>query len=80
MDDKEVLGRIASLVQEEDTLHERATGAGLSEDEQRRIAEIDEGLDQCWDLLRQRRALRDAGRDPDDAHARPTRVVEDYRQ
>ena len=80
MDDKEVLGRIAALVEEEDRLHARATGPGLSDDEHQRISQIDEGLDQCWDLLRQRRALRDAGRDPDEAHARPTRVVEDYRQ
>jgi hypothetical protein len=37
-------------------------------------------LDQCWDLLRQRRALRGAGRDPDEAHVRPAKVVENYEQ
>lgn len=80
MDDKEVLGRISSLVEEEDELHERATGEGLSDEEHARITQIDEALDQCWDLLRQRRALRDAGRNPDEAHVRSTRTVEDYRQ
>ena len=80
MDDKEVLGRIASLVEEEDVLHARATGTGLSDEEHGRIGQIDVALDQCWDLLRQRRALREAGRDPDDANARPAAVVEEYRQ
>jgi hypothetical protein len=80
MDDREVLGRISTLVAEEDELHERATGEGLTPEEHQRITRIDEDLDVCWDLLRQRRALREAGRDPDDAHARPTGVVEDYRQ
>ena len=80
MDDKQVLGRIASLVEEEDTLHERATGGTLTDEEHDRIAQIDEALDQCWDLLRQRRALRDAGRNPDEAHVRGTNVVEGYQQ
>ena len=80
MDDREVLGRISSLVEEEDTLHERATGGTLSDEEHHRIAEIDEALDQCWDLLRQRRALREAGRDPDEAHVRRSNVVEGYQQ
>ena len=80
MNDQHVLGRISSLVEEEDELHERATGEGLSDEEHRRIAEIDEALDQCWDLLRQRRALRDAGRNPDDAHVRGVQTVEHYEQ
>ena len=80
MDDQEVLGRIASLVEEEDKLHERAVGEGLSGDEHQRIEQIDEALDQCWDLLRQRRALRDAGRNPDEAHVRGADTVEHYEQ
>ena len=80
MEDKEVLARISTLVEEEDILHSRATDTGLSDEEHHRVREIDEALDQCWDLLRQRRALRDAGRNPDEAHARSTGVVEDYIQ
>ena len=45
-----------------------------------RLAHIEETLDQCWDLLRQRRALREFGRDPDDATVREVDVVEDYEQ
>lgn len=80
MDDKDVLGRIATLVDEEDALHARATAEGLSDDEHRRIRDIDEALDQCWDLLRQRRALRDAGRNPDEADTRAVSTVEGYAQ
>jgi hypothetical protein len=45
-----------------------------------RLDELKVSLDQCWDLLRQRRALREAGRDPDDAGVRPAEVVERYEQ
>ena len=80
MDDKEVLSRISTLVQEEDILHSRATDTGLSDEEHQRIRQIDEALDQCWDLLRQRRARRAAGQDPDEAQPRSAQVVENYRQ
>ena len=65
-----------------DGLHNLArylTG-NASEADRRRLAEIEVSLDQCWDLLRQRRALRDAGRDPGAAAARPPEVVERYEQ
>ena len=80
MEDKDILSRISSLVEEEDALHARATGSGLSDDEQRRIGEIDVALDQCWDLLRQRRAAREFGRSDDEAHVRPADTVEHYQQ
>ena len=80
MEDKDVLGRISALVEEEDDLHARATGHGLSDEEHRRIGEIDIALDQCWDLLRQRRAAREFGRSDGEAHVRPVDTVEHYQQ
>jgi hypothetical protein len=56
------------------------TGEAFSEDKLARIKAIEVALDQCWDLLRQRRARRNAGEDPADASARPERVVEGYQQ
>ena len=53
---------------------------GLSKDEHRRLESIKVGLDQCWDLLRQRRALREAGGDAEAAHVRDPEVVEHYEQ
>lgn len=80
MDDREILSRISTLVDEEHQLEQLHTADGLGDDEQKRLRNIEESLDQCWDLLRQRRARRDAGLDPDSAEARPKSVVEDYRQ
>jgi hypothetical protein len=80
MDDKQVLDRIGSLVEEEHSLERAATGEGLDEHQQARLHEVEVQLDQCWDLLRQRRARRNAGQDPDAAHARPEGTVEGYLQ
>jgi Protein of unknown function (DUF2630) len=80
MDDKQLLGRIGDLVEEEHTLERQATGQGLDEQEQARLHEVEIQLDQCWDLLRQRRARRDAGQDPDSASVRPEGTVEGYLQ
>lgn len=80
MDDKQVLDRIGALVSEEHALERQATGEGLDEDQQARLHEVEVQLDQCWDLLRQRRARRNAGQDPDEAEVRPADVVEGYRQ
>ena len=80
MDDRQVLARIGDLVQEEHTLERQATGEGLDETQQARLQEVEIQLDQCWDLLRQRRARRDAGQDPDAAAVRPENTVEGYRQ
>ena len=80
MDDAEVIKRIGALVDEEHSL-ERATGAeGPDEDTAARLREVEVALDQCWDLLRQRRARREMGDDPDDAQVRPPEIVERYQQ
>ena len=77
MNDDDILGRIKSLVAEERSL------AGDSESAQERRDRrryLEEQLDQCWDLLRQRQALRESGGDPDAAAARPISEVEGYLQ
>jgi hypothetical protein len=80
MDDSQVLNRIGALVEEEHTLERQATGDGLDEAQQARLHEVEVALDQCWDLLRQRRARRNAGQDPDAAALRPEGTVEGYLQ
>ena len=80
MDDAQIHGTIEQLVAEEHELWEReAQGAG-TEDDRRRLDAVKVTLDQCWDLLRQRRALREAGFDEDAAHVRDPSVVERYEQ
>ena len=78
MDDRDVLNEIGTLVEEEHGLRER--GEGLDPDELHRLRELEVRLDQYWDLLRQRRAKRDAGEDPDAVAPRPPEVVETYEQ
>jgi hypothetical protein len=80
MDDKQLLTRIGALVEEEHALEREATADGLDEEQQARLRHLEVQLDQCWDLLRQRRARRDAGLDPEDAHVRPEGTVEGYLQ
>ena len=80
MDDPQIHGTIESLVAEEHELWERESTGEASEDDRRRLEEIRVSLDQCWDLLRQRRARRNAGQGPDTAAARPPEVVERYQQ
>jgi hypothetical protein len=80
MDDSQVLDRIGALVEEEHTLERQATGDGLDDRQQARLHEVEIQLDQCWDLLRQRRARRDAGQDPEIAQVRPEGTVEGYLQ
>jgi hypothetical protein len=80
MDDSQVRDRIGALVEEEHTLERQATGGGLDDREQARLQEVEVQLDQCWDLLRQRRARREAGQDPDTAQLRPEGTVEGYLQ
>ena len=75
--DESVLDHINSLVQEEERLYQQDEMSG---EDQERLGAIKVQLDQCWDLLRQRRALRDAGKDPDRAHVRPASIVEKYEQ
>jgi len=80
MDDKQVVERIEELAAEEHRLEQSHVGEGLSEEETARLRSLEISLDQCWDLLRQRRARRHVGEDPDGAEARPPEVVERYRQ
>jgi Protein of unknown function (DUF2630) len=75
--DQPVLNHIKELAAEERRLYSDET---LSDADRTRLAKINIELDQCWDLLRQRQALRDAGRDPNDAHVRPAEIVENYEQ
>jgi hypothetical protein len=80
MADNEIHERIEQLVAEEHELYERGAQGGLSESEHHRLESIQVGLDQAWDLLHQRRALREAGRDPNAARLREPDVVEGYEQ
>lgn len=81
MDDKQIIKHIEDLVTEEHTLTQRSTGeGGLSEEERMRMHQLEVGLDQCWDLLRQRRARRHAGLNPDEARERDEKTVEHYLQ
>jgi len=80
MDEIEIVRRIGELVEDEHALERRHAGAAPSEDEVARLQVIEVALDQCWDLLRQRRARRDAGQDVDDVHVRSENVVEGYQQ
>ena len=78
MDDQEIVAQISRLVNEEHELEKNHVGKGLSPSETERLRSVEVQLDQCWDLLRQRRALADAGRNPDEAKVRPANVVESY--
>jgi Protein of unknown function (DUF2630) len=73
--DEDIYQRINTLVDEEKVLREHETPEAVA-----RLAHIEETLDQCWDLLRQRRALREFGRDPGEAHVRDVDTVERYEQ
>jgi hypothetical protein len=80
MDDQQVLDRIDQLVKEEEALLHRHEGEGLGDDEHARLQELQLQLDKAYDYLRQRRALRRAGDDPDDASMRDGGTVESYEQ
>jgi hypothetical protein len=80
MDDHDVISRIDKLVDEEHALRQRGEGQPLTEDDQARLRSLEVALDQCWDLLRQRRGLRDRGENPDAAEVRDEGTVEGYRQ
>ncbi|TQM82954.1 uncharacterized protein DUF2630 [Saccharothrix saharensis] len=80
MTDEELVARITQLVEEEHRLEGSGVGAGLSEGDARRLRDLEVALDQTWDLLRQRRARRAAGMDPDAAEPRDPGTVENYRQ
>jgi Protein of unknown function (DUF2630) len=75
--DQPVRKHIERLVQEEHRLYEQKS---LSDADRQRLKTMQIELDQCWDLLRQRRALREFGEDPDQARVRPPDIVEKYEQ
>ena len=80
MDDTDIVHRINELAEEEHGLERAHEGQELSSQEVERLRQIEVALDQCWDLLRQRRARRNAGQDPDEVEVRPENIVEGYRQ
>ena len=78
--DAKISSSIDELVQEEHRLWEAESRGEAGEAERRRLAEVKIALDRCWDLLRQRRALEEFGRNPDAAQVRSEEVVERYQQ
>jgi hypothetical protein len=81
MDDKEILTTIDDLIKTEHDLRSRLSAGELSsEQEHEQLRAVEEQLDQCWDLLRQRRARREFGEDPSGSATRPANEVEDYLQ
>jgi Protein of unknown function (DUF2630) len=81
MDDKEIFGTIGDLINTERDLRARlAAGELTSDQEHEQLRAVEEQLDQCWDLLRQRRARREFGEDPGGSAARPASEVEGYLQ
>ena len=84
MSDKSIAARIERLVAEEHELRGReqidSSDEGALEGDRERLRTVEVELDRCWDLLRQRRALREAGADPDEAAVRDAETVERYRQ
>jgi prephenate dehydratase len=81
MDDREIMAQISDLIETEHDLRARlARGELAAVEEQERLRSAEQALDQCWDLLRQRRAKRQYGDDPNSAAARPVSEVEGYQQ
>jgi hypothetical protein len=77
----QILDQVRSLVDQEHELRTRVQEGELAPgEEQEQLRRLEQALDQCWDLLRQRRARQDAGQNPDEAIVRPVDEVEDYQQ
>jgi hypothetical protein len=76
MSDQSILAHISELIAEE---HSLRAGAAEAQEQQERLRHVEEQLDQCWDLLRQRRAKREFGQDPDSAAPRDIGTVESYK-
>ena len=77
-DDKDVLNDINELAREEHDLFQKESRGEATESDKERLKDVGVKLDQCWDLLHQRRARRSAGMDPDEAGVRDERTVEGY--
>jgi Protein of unknown function (DUF2630) len=80
MDDTGIHASIEQLVGEEHELWQRESDGVATDEDRQRLKRVQVSLDQCWDLLRQRRARRNAGLDPDGAEERRPDVVEHYEQ
>jgi hypothetical protein len=81
MTEHDILGQVRSLVDQEHELRaKRASGEIDPQEEQAQLQSLEEALDQCWDLLRQRRAKSEFGENPEDASARAVKTVEGYLQ
>jgi hypothetical protein len=81
VDDATILQTVHSLVEEEHELRTRLEAGEISKQEEHaRLGQLEAELDQCWDLLRQRRARRSADQNPDEAQSRPVSEVEGYEQ
>jgi hypothetical protein len=80
MDDAQILSHIHELVEEEKQLRATHAGYGLSGDDRTRLSQLEEQLDQAWDLLRQRRAREEFREDPEAVQERPITAVEGYLQ
>jgi hypothetical protein len=78
MDDQDVMARINELAKDEHELWQREARGEATDAERARLKELEVTLDQCWDLLHQRRARRQARLDPDDATVRDASTVEGY--
>jgi hypothetical protein len=78
MDDKEVLAQINKLAEKEHELFNKEASEGATDEERAELKKLEVTLDQCWDLLHQRRARRAAGLDPDAAKVRDPQTVEKY--
>jgi hypothetical protein len=80
VEDPQIHGSIDRMVEEEHQLWEREAAGTATDGDRQRLAELKVSLDQCWDLLRQRRARREAGLNPESAELRSPEVVERYEQ
>lgn len=78
MEDEPIINRINQLAHEEHELFERESEGQATDADRERLRELEVTLDQCWDLLHQRRARRSAGLDPDEARVRDEKTVEGY--
>ena len=80
MEDPQIHGSIDRMVAEEHELWEREAAGEATDSDRQRLESLRVSLDQCWDLLRQRRARREAGQSPESSELRPPEVVERYQQ
>jgi hypothetical protein len=78
MADERIFEQINKLAQEEKDLFKKEEHEGVTDEDRSRLKQLNETLDQCWDLLHQRRAIRSAGGNPRDASVRPIEEVEGY--